>query len=137
MRQTTKKVLLELGAGVICSLVGCFGMVGMHELLSKFGVVINFGGCKSNMFLGLFFGLTMGSLAGVVAVNKAVFKMPGWNVSGLIVGFVLGVLVIILSLFGMDRFGDRFLVCLPVLVTVASCLGFRVKVSVGPQKHEV
>lgn len=136
MRPKIKRAILELGAGIICSFVGCFGMVEGYELLLSIGVQVDFGGCRSSVFLGLL-GSTIGSLAGVLVVNKAVFKMPGWNVQGLIVGFVFAGLAAFVGLFGAVQLGLGFYYCLPVLPTVASCLGFRMKLLVRQEDQKL
>ncbi len=117
-----RKITIEFITGCICSPIGfiCFGI--LHDLLyTKCGIESFFGGDKAGGFSGIFLGVPIAALIGISLVDKLVFKLKGYNVLGLVVGFILSQLGIVLGLFLIDKVGNGT-IPLGLFITVLLCL---------------
>lgn len=127
-----KRFPLEYFTGLVCSLGGFvlffFGFWLIDAAIDLVGIDINLGGDKGNVFFGLFFGLPMGNLLGINLADRVFFDDRGGNILGLILGLVSGFVAGIIGVFLLDRIGEKAILMIPFLVTLACLLGYRIPV---------
>lgn len=127
-RMSLRNLSLELGAAVACSFAG-FWAVGMfYDLLLESGMNWYPAGDKSNGLAGIFVGCPLGSLLGVVLVDRWVVRSHPWNVIGIILGLFLSYPAAIAGLYAMDilRLGEIMFLGFPLIISIGVCIGYRV-----------
>lgn len=135
---------------IIQFITGCIGACG--ALLILVGLMIFFdlrGGLEDWIFV-IFIIMPAGSVAGIFLIDKLAFKVQGYNILGLTIGYLLGFVSIaflqwfVLAYWGVDLFavcsffiedstiigdtlnayGIRFFVLFPLTITVFSIIGY-------------
>lgn len=120
-----RTVILEQGGAMICSLVGFWGLGLLCDLCSKFGLELEFAGDKSNLVAASFAGCLIGSLLGIVLVDKFIFGTFDWNFKAIGFGCVMGIVAAIVVLCTLWRLGSPLLIVLPLLVACGVYGGYR------------
>jgi hypothetical protein len=116
----------ELTAFLITVLMATTGFILLfkaHLLVSAIGIDIDLGGDKSTVFFALFFGVSIGSIMGVIISEKCVYKVATINIMGIIVSFCLSVFSSYGILCLMDRMGSWFIVFAPILSSILCLCG--------------
>jgi len=123
-----RRIIMEFIVGCAFSPVGfiCFGAV--HDMLyAKFGIESFFGGDKAGGFCGLFLGVPIGALVGISMIDKLVFKSHGYNIVGLVVGFIVSQFGIVLGLFLIDKAGNKTIPLSLCITILLSLIGYHIK----------
>ena len=103
-----KKIILEFVVGCAFGPVGFFVFGEIHDIITRgFKIYIFFGGDMSGGFFGLFLGVPIAVLTGISLFDRFIFESKGYNIFGLMTGFVLTDLGIILGIFLLDKIGDK------------------------------
>lgn len=121
-----KKLSVDFLSAVSFSVAGFFMFAGIHELLERYGIDIDVGGDKSQVFSGLFIGLPLGGIFGTWLSEKLIYGVPGWNLLGVLLSLVLSTICTYLGLVMMDRLGSGFIFTLPILIAVMCIVGYRI-----------
>lgn len=122
-----QRIALEYISGLVFSVVGFFGLAGLHTLLEMIGFELTWGGDKGKFFWGMFLGLPLGSILGFVLVNRLYFKVATWNSQGMLLAFIVGVFGNFGGLYFMDRLGGGFFLAVPPLVVLACVCAFNIR----------
>jgi hypothetical protein len=118
-----KKLALEFLAGLIVSAIGFgfFAALLQIPVLSRLETYL--GGDKASVFAGLFLGLPIGGILGILLLDKIAFKTGGYNSIGIVTGLALslilggiGTLALLSKLGGSTFFIAPFLYVLLALV---------------------
>ncbi|MFA5191959.1 MAG: hypothetical protein WC740_14610 [Verrucomicrobiia bacterium] len=127
-RISLKNLSLELGAAVACSFAGFWAAMLFYDLLLESGMYWYPAGDKSNGIVGIFVGCPLGSLLGVVLVDRWVVRSHPWNVIGIILGLFLSYPVAIAGLYATSRLGLGSIMFLgfPLIISIGVCIGYRV-----------
>ena len=123
-----KKLLLEFIIGCILSVASaiCFGLV-YTMLYMMLEAEVFFGGDKAGPFFILFLGVPIGALLGISLVDKLLFKSQGYNIFGLVLGFILSQFGVVLGIFLLDSIGNTALFFIPLIIGLLSLVGYNVK----------
>jgi hypothetical protein len=122
-----KRIAFEYICGLLFSVIGFFGLAGVHTLLEMIGFRLDWGGDKSKLFWALFLGLPIGSILGFIGVDRFYFKMDNWNFLGMFLAFIVGAFCNFIGLYFMDRFGGWSLLALLPLVVLACVCVFNIR----------
>ena len=112
------KYILEFVSSFVFQIV----MLLIFALLYNSGLFLDFGGDKGEILGGIFFALPLGSLTGIVIVNKYYYKAKSWNLLGIgismIMALVGGIIVVMLmdTLTGYVAFLS--LLIIPIMTTI-------------------
>jgi hypothetical protein len=94
-------------------------MAWLHNFLEF--LEIDFGGDKGTVLAGLFFGIPIGSILGIVLSEKLIYKAHGWNAFGIGLAASMGLISVFFGIRMMDHFGSKFIFFIPFL-TVLICI---------------
>jgi hypothetical protein len=119
-----KKIFLEFCAGLILSVMGFLLFAVIYNALEILKVNINFWGDKGKVLFGLFFGLPLGSILGILLSEKLIYKTQGWNIPGIVLAVLLSVLSNYLGIIMLEKVGGGFVIFVPLLVVVICLLGY-------------
>ena len=117
-----KKKTVEFLGGYIFSIVGavCFYVISIIHPVRQI-VEDYLGGDKGQGFLIIFLGVPIGTLVGIVLVNKIIFKCAGFKISRLAIGFIISEASIVLGFLVIFVVGcSNFYLAMFVLVSFAN-----------------
>jgi hypothetical protein len=118
-----KKLLLEYCAGLLLSVGGFLIFVGVYNLLAAVKINIGFGGDKAKVFTGLFLGLPLGSVLGILLVDRFVYRIEITNYLNPVIGLILGFLGVYCGVIMLDKVGGLSVLLIPIVVTGLCLLG--------------
>lgn len=118
-----KKILVEYFSGLLLSVFGFLLFVGVHNLLSVIKINIGVGGDKAKIFMGLFIGLPLGSIAGMLLVDRFVYKSGTINYVSSVIALILGFLGVFCGVIMLDKIGGQSVLFIPIIVTGLCLLG--------------
>lgn len=121
-----KTTISEFFSGLLFSLPGFLIFAKLNDLLEKLGMELAFGGDKAAIFWGLFLGLPLGNILGFMMIDKFYNKVEACNISGIIMGFVFGLLGNFAGVYLLDIFGGKFLFVIPILITFLCLCGYKI-----------
>jgi Co/Zn/Cd efflux system component len=121
-----KRIFFDYFSGLILSGIGFFVFVGIYN-----GLNITYGGDKGKVLFGLFFGLPLGTIIGIVLTEKLIYKIQSWNISGIIVAALLSVIANYFGLIMLDKMGSGTIVIVPLFVAVICLFGYHVVLHLG------
>lgn len=121
-----KKLLLQYFSALIFSVVGFFIFYSMNNILEKADIGINFGGDKGGIISGLFFGLSVGGIFGIVIIDKLIFKVERLNILSILVALILSIAINYFGTFILDKVGGWFLLFLPPLTALMCLVGYNI-----------
>ena len=78
--------------------VGFWLVAQVSWWLAKSGVELNMGGCMTSVFMGFMFGSTIGSIVGIVFVDRVILKVGGRNTWIVVGGMALSIIMSYVSL---------------------------------------
>ncbi len=119
-----KRILLEFCASLILSVIGFLSFAVIYDALELLKVSINFWGDKGKVLFGLFFGLPLGSILGILFTEKLIYKTHGWNILGIVLAVLLSVVSNYLGIIMLEKVGGGFVILIPLLVVVICLLGY-------------
>jgi hypothetical protein len=123
-KRVIRKLTSEFIVGTIFSLIGFISGALIHYLLTK-PFNYNYHG---GVFSGLFLGMPVGSLVGILLIEKCFNKVQGYNISGLLFGFLLSSLLGgFISVVLLDTYGSKKYFLIPFIITSFSMIGFHYK----------
>jgi len=111
------KIILDCLSGLVFALIGFISFAYLHSL---FGIELEWGGDKGQVFWGIFLGLPIGSVFGFIVADRLFFRIRDLNLPGISLALVVGVLGNILGIYLLDRLGSEFAFFLPFL-TIFTC----------------
>jgi len=141
------KGLLQFVLGTLSSFILGFCMWIARELIAHFDILWKY---KISSFILnydhfllfiIHLGLPLGAILGIIIVDRLIFKLPTYSLSGIMSGFLCGVAgtIFILWLLPLTKiditkfipffssFGyDAYVFLLPILVGVLSVIGYRI-----------
>jgi len=124
--QKIRKISVELFISIALSLL-CFLMfIAIFNFFENLNINIDIGGCKSNIFIGILFGLPLGSISGIFIVEKFIYKVKKYNIISLVLSYILSFLIAYFSIFLLDIFGGKAIIFLPIIVSSFSILIFNI-----------
>jgi glycerol uptake facilitator-like aquaporin len=123
MQLIYKRIILQLIGAIIASFI----LIAFYLLIER--VVdtsrFDFGGDKSGIFIAIFAILPIGSLAGIYLVDRQFFSFQGYNLVGIVIGFILSFLVGgITSVLLLDKLGFFAAFLVPFIIVGLSLLGY-------------
>lgn len=125
MQISVKKFVLEFLGALLLATAGSFCSVLFSDVISALKLNINLGGDKANVFSVLFIGMPIGSLLGILLVDRIFFKYQGYNLIGLCIGFVLCAFVGgVGSVMLLDEIGGSAVFFIPPLIIFLSFVGY-------------
>jgi hypothetical protein len=119
-----RRIFLDFILGLISSIAGFLIFVGIYNLLEILRIDLHFGGDKGKVFWGLFFGLTFGSISGILLAEKLIYKEQGWNISGIILAIFLSLIGNYISVIILDKIGGGFVIFIPFFIVMVSLIGY-------------
>jgi hypothetical protein len=87
---------------------------------------VTYGGDKGKVLFGLFLGLPLGSILGIVLTEKLIYKTLGWNIFGIIIAALLSLITNYLGLMMLDKMGSGTIIIIPLFVTVICLFGYHI-----------
>lgn len=120
-----RKIILQFIGALSLSIIAgiLFYVIGFLMMVLELG--INLGGDKMPVLLVLFLGIPLGSLLGILLVDRMAFGYEGYNLVGLGIGFVLCLLVGgIGSVMLLDQMGQSAVLIVPLLIVCLSFVGY-------------
>ena len=106
------------------------GLVGSIFIGMLFGGVFNpfnvLGGDKGGVFISIFLGMPLGSILGIIIIDKAVYKLKSYNLLGIFIGFILSFLGGVESVIVLDKFGGTGIVFAPIISTLLALAGYSI-----------
>jgi hypothetical protein len=127
-----KKLIFEFLGGLFVSLVCGVSFAFIFSLpgISKVGV--NLGGDKASIFFGIFLGLPIGSLLGILFVDKVFYGFQGYNIWGILIGFTLSFFLGgIGSVVLLDKIGSPAIILAPLIIVLFSLVGYLIPIMKG------
>jgi hypothetical protein len=126
------EILYEMGSGIISSIAGFTLAILASHIIASGGEIVSFGGCKNSVFIGIFFGLPFGSLAGIWLADKTYLKKSTYSYPILAITLAasspLGGTAVLLLL---DRAGDFGIFLVPVLMVSISWFNLQIVTTVA------
>lgn len=120
-----RKIILQFIGALSLSIIGgiLFYLIGFLMMFLELG--INLGGDKMPVLLVLFLGIPLGSLLGILLVDRIAFGYEGYNSIGLGIGFVLCLLAGgIGSVMLLDQMGKSAAFVVPLLIIFLAFVGY-------------
>jgi hypothetical protein len=121
-----RRIFLDFFSGLILSIIGFLMFAGLYSAFELLRININYGGDKGKVLFGLFFGLPLGSILGIVLTEKLVYKAQGWNILGIILAALLSVIGNYLGIIMLDRIGGWVFILIPLLVVSICVFGYNI-----------
>ena len=121
-----RRIFLDFILGLISSIAGFLIFVGIYNLVEILRIDLHFGGDKGKVFGGLFFGLTFGSICGILLAEKLIYKEQGWNISGIILAIFLSLIGNYISVIILDKIGGGFVFFIPFFIVMVSLIGYHI-----------
>jgi MFS family permease len=121
-----KRMSVDFLSSLLFSVAGFLVFAGIYRVLERYGIDIDIGGDKSQVFSGLFIGLPIGGILGTWLSEKVIYGTQGWNVVGVVLSIMLCLACTYLGLAMMDRVGTGFIFVLPVLIGALCVVGYRI-----------
>jgi hypothetical protein len=121
-----KRIFLDFLSGLILSIIGFLMFAGVYSALELLKIDISYGGDKGKVLFGLFVGLPLGSILGIVLTEKFVYKAQGWNIWGIILAALLSVISNYLGIVMLDKIGGGFVIIIPLFAVVMCLFGYHV-----------
>jgi hypothetical protein len=118
-----QKIFLEFIAGFLLAMIGYLPAVSVAFLLDGLGVDF---GRTTIILLALFFGYPLGSVLGILLVDKVFFKAEGWNVLAIGLSVTLGLMAGFWGLMMMSKLGDLSLVFIPAFIACSALVGYNI-----------
>lgn len=112
----TKRILCQMG----CALVGAVMVGFLFAAVLNGAVSATLGGDKGGVFVALFLGLPIGSLLGILFIDRVLYNFMKKNVVGVVLGFILSSLGAVESLILLDTIGGTGILFAP---GISTCLG--------------
>jgi hypothetical protein len=83
-----------------------------------------FGGCKYVVITGLFIGLPIGSVLGVLLTKKLILKDGRPFILRTIISLILGLGGVVLGFYLLDVLGSQYLIIIPITVVILVLCGY-------------
>jgi len=115
------RILIEFFSSLILSVIAFFMSAGVYSMLN-----VTYGGDKGKVLFGLFLGLPLGSILGIVLTEKLIYKTLGWNIFGIIIAALLSLITNYLGLMMLDKMGSGTIIIIPLFVTVICLFGYHI-----------
>lgn len=115
------RILIEFFSSLILSVIAFFMSAGVYNMLN-----VTYGGDKGKVLFGLFLGLPLGSILGIVLTEKLIYKSLGWNIFGIIIAALLSLITNYLGLMMLDKMGSGTIIIIPLFVTVICLFGYHI-----------
>ncbi len=121
-----KEIFQKFILGLVFAVIfGIISIVGVNTLNAS-GINIDLGGCKSNVFISLIFGIPAGSIIGFITFEKYIGKDKRFKLRSIILGFLLSsILGFISSVALLDYIGGSGIFCIPVMMVVLALGGYQ------------
>jgi len=121
-----RRYFIKFGCALVSSFFGgCFFFI-IGSCLSIAFPDVDFGGDKAGGLWGIIIGMPMGSLAGILIIDKVIYDLIGYNIFGLAIGLVGGIIFGgIGGIFLLDEFGNKALALIPLLIVAFSMFGYQ------------
>ena len=125
MQARNIKLVYEFLVIVISSILfyGIFSAI--FNLFNEIIIEISFGGCKSNVLFGLFFGLPIGNVLGLLLFEKFIFKIKEYNILAILSSSILSIIAVVFCIFLLDILGGKTIVFVPVIVSTFAIVGYK------------
>ena len=127
MQINIKKIVSEFIAAFVLSLIGYLPIAAVSFWLFKIDHV-------GIILLALFFGYPLGSILGILLIDKIFFKAKGWNIIGIIISVVLSFAGAYLGLVMLDKIGSEVFIFVPLLITFLCLIGYNLAFLFNKQK---
>jgi len=122
-----RRYFIKFGCGLVSSFLGGFFFFIIGSGLSVTFPDVNFGGDKAGGLWGIIIGMPSGSLAGILIIDKVIYDLKGYNIFGLAIGLVGGIIFGgIGGIFLLDEFGSKALLLIPLLIVAFSMFGYQI-----------
>ena len=124
------KIVIQLIAGTVLAFAAWFGMLGLSVLLSLLleeFLQLNtpFFLTTDNVFRGIWYlGMPIGSVLGIFFTDKLVYKEPGHNVLGMVMGYVFSIFAVIFGIAILGALTSIFMLGAPFIVAFFALLGY-------------
>ena len=112
---------MEFIVGLVLAIITYLPVAGFVFFLSALGVDF---GRTTMIMLALLLGYPVGSLLGILLVDRFFFKAKGWNAFGIGLSITLGVMGGLGGLMMISRLGDYSLVIIPALIACLAVVGY-------------
>jgi hypothetical protein len=116
-----QRIFLEFIVGLVLAIITYLPVASFAFFLSALGVDF---GRTTIILLALVLGYPVGSVLGILLVDRFFFKAKGWNVLGIGLSVVLGVMGGLGGLMMISRLGDYSLVIMPALIACLAVVGY-------------
>jgi hypothetical protein len=121
-----RRIFLDFILGLISSIGGFLMFIGIYNFLEILRIDLHFGGDKGKVFWGLFFGLTIGSISGILLAEKLIYKEKGWNIWGILLAIFLSLIGNYISVIILDKIGGGFVFFVPLFIVMVSLIGYHI-----------
>jgi hypothetical protein len=115
------RILIEFFSSLILSVIAFFMSAGAYNLLN-----VTYGGDKGKVLFGLFLGLPLGNILGIVLTEKLLYKTLGWNIFGIIMAVLLSLITNYFGLMMLDKMGSGTIILIPLFVAVFCLFGYHI-----------
>ncbi len=121
-----KDIFLKFIFGLAFAVIlGIISMAGANALNAS-GINIDLGGCKSNVFIPLIFGIPSGSILGFIIFEKYIRKDKKIKLLKVVLGFLLSAIFgFISSIALLDYIGGRAIFFILVMIVILALGGYQ------------
>ncbi len=121
-----RRIILDFISSFVLSIIGFLAFAGIYKLLELLRFNINFGGDKGAVLFGLFFGLPLGSLLGVLINERFIYKAQDWNFIGMILAGFLSFIISYFSIIILEKYGGGCVILIPLLVAAMCVFAYNI-----------
>ena len=127
-----KKYILEFIVSFIFQVI----MLPVVILLYRTGLFFNFGGDKGEILSGMFLALPLGSLIGIIIINRFYYKAFSWNLLNIIAPMTMALSGVILFVLLMDMRGGYVALLSLLIVPIMTTIGYELAQSFRKANNE-
>lgn len=120
-----KNLLLQFVASITFSIFGFFCFVMLNKLFIRIGIEISFGGCKSDVLFGLFFGMPIGNLIGILLTSKIyLIEYRTIKILSYAIGFIFGAMGAWVNVLVLDKISGIGIFYAPLIISFFTIVGY-------------
>lgn len=126
MNHKTPRFIIDFFSSLIFSIIGFILFAFIYQLLIRINLEFYFGGCKSNIFVGLFFGMPLGSIIGILLAERKDLEFRIHIFINILLGILFCLMGALLGVVLLDQIGGWSIVFVPILMGLFSTVGFMI-----------
>lgn len=120
-----KNIFMKFGGELVSTIVFSAMIFLLSDIIDSIDSIVNIGGDKASVFALIYFALPLGSVTGILLIDRMLCGLDGYNVLGFILGFILSSVVgTSLSIILLDRFGSSAILIIYLMILITALIGY-------------